>query len=184
MATKAQNCGDQKQYRGMLWLVKFVCEVYWGCYPSFPCQNFVWIPVTWPTDVHVESHLIPGRSKIGSTSAVASSIIGGGAHIHIFVFTDHKNNRFQKKLIKQNTNIWIWASLPPPIIELATALSTNPMHSHAVIQIISPTNYRGVRDWVLEDTISTKTPQAPGTFMVLSLLHNIPEFRRHFWTKI
>ena len=39
-------------------------------------------------------------------SAVASSIIfGGGAHIHIFVFTDHKNNRFQKKLITQNTNI-------------------------------------------------------------------------------
>ena len=30
---------------------------------------------------------------------------GGGAHIHIFVFTDHKNNRFQKKLIMQNTNI-------------------------------------------------------------------------------
>ena len=30
---------------------------------------------------------------------------GGGAHIHIFVFTDHKNNRFQKKLITQNTNI-------------------------------------------------------------------------------
>ncbi len=26
----------------------------------------------------------------------------GGAHIHIFVFTDHKNNRFQKKLIVQN----------------------------------------------------------------------------------
>ena len=30
---------------------------------------------------------------------------GGGAHSHIFVFTDHKNNRFQKKLITQNTNI-------------------------------------------------------------------------------
>ena len=28
-----------------------------------------------------------------------------GANIHIFVFTDHKNNRFQKKLIMQNTNI-------------------------------------------------------------------------------
>ena len=26
----------------------------------------------------------------------------GGGHIHIFVFTDHKNNRFQKKLITQN----------------------------------------------------------------------------------
>ena len=30
---------------------------------------------------------------------------GGGAHIHIFVLTDHKNNRFQKKLKTQNTNI-------------------------------------------------------------------------------
>ena len=40
-------------------------------------------------------------------SAVASSIIGGGggADIHIYVFTHHKNNRFQKKLIVQNTNI-------------------------------------------------------------------------------
>ena len=28
-----------------------------------------------------------------------------GDHIHIFVFTDLKNNRFQKKLIMQNTNI-------------------------------------------------------------------------------
>jgi hypothetical protein len=32
------------------------------------------------------------------------SIIGG-ADIHIFVFTDCKNNRFQKKLIGQNRNI-------------------------------------------------------------------------------
>ena len=38
---------------------------------------------------------------------------------NIYVFTNHKNNRFQKKLIGQNTNIWISA---PPIIELATAL--------------------------------------------------------------
>ena len=30
---------------------------------------------------------------------------GGGVNIHIFVFTDHKNNRFQKKLIMQNTKI-------------------------------------------------------------------------------
>ena len=29
----------------------------------------------------------------------------GVAHIHIFVFTDCKNNRFQKKLMTQNTNI-------------------------------------------------------------------------------
>jgi hypothetical protein len=34
---------------------------------------------------------------------------GVGADIHIFVFTDCKNNRFQKKLIGQNTNIRISA---------------------------------------------------------------------------
>ena len=28
-----------------------------------------------------------------------------GADIHIYVFTHYKNNRFQKKLIVQNTNI-------------------------------------------------------------------------------
>jgi hypothetical protein len=50
-------------------------------------------------------------------NGASSSIIGGGgANIHIFVFTDHKNNRFQNKLIMQNTKIWIFA--PPPIIEL------------------------------------------------------------------
>ena len=38
-------------------------------------------------------------------TGVANSIIGGGAHIHIFEFTDHENNRFQKKLIAQNMNI-------------------------------------------------------------------------------
>ena len=37
-------------------------------------------------------------------SGVASSIIEG-VHIHIFVFTDRKNNTFQKGLITQNTNI-------------------------------------------------------------------------------
>ena len=30
---------------------------------------------------------------------------GGGAHIHIFVFTNCKNNRFQKKLMMHSTNI-------------------------------------------------------------------------------
>ena len=35
-----------------------------------------------------------------------------GALIHIFVFTDLKNNPFQKKVIGQNTNIWIIS--PPP----------------------------------------------------------------------
>ena len=41
-------------------------------------------------------------------------------HIHIFMFTDRKNNRFQKELIMQNTNIWIWA--PPH--KLGTLRST------------------------------------------------------------
>jgi hypothetical protein len=49
-------------------------------------------------------------------SGVASSIIAeggvGGVHIHISVFTDLKNNWFQKKLIMQITNIWIWT---PPL---------------------------------------------------------------------
>ena len=31
--------------------------------------------------------------------------LSGGAHIHICVFTDCKNNRFQKKLMMQNMNI-------------------------------------------------------------------------------
>ena len=38
-----------------------------------------------------------GRSKIDNW--------GGGADIHIFVFTNHKNNWFQKKSIVQNPNI-------------------------------------------------------------------------------
>ena len=29
----------------------------------------------------------------------------GGGGIHLFMFTQSKNNRFQKKLIMQNTNI-------------------------------------------------------------------------------
>ena len=42
-------------------------------------------------------------NRVGRGAGI--SIIGGGADIHIFVFTDCKNNRFQKKLIGQNTNI-------------------------------------------------------------------------------
>ena len=34
---------------------------------------------------------------------------GGGADFHILVFIDHENNRFQKKFIVQNMNIWISA---------------------------------------------------------------------------
>ena len=31
--------------------------------------------------------------------------MGGGANIHIFVFTDLEKNGFQKKLIRHNMNI-------------------------------------------------------------------------------
>ena len=53
---------------------------------------------------------------------------GGGMYIHIFMFcpTDFFSNWsiwiwFGKKLVAQNTNIWIY---PPPINALATALCT------------------------------------------------------------
>ena len=47
-----------------------------------------------------------------SCSQCSKIFLRGGAHIHTFVFTDHKNNWYQNKFITQNTNIWIWA--PPP----------------------------------------------------------------------
>ena len=33
------------------------------------------------------------------------SLSEGGSHIHSFVFTDHNNNRFQKKFMMQNTDL-------------------------------------------------------------------------------
>ena len=45
----------------------------------------------------VVPNTIQGRRKLDNW--------GGGADIHIYVFKHHKNNRFQKKLIVQNTNI-------------------------------------------------------------------------------
>ena len=36
--------------------------------------------------------------RLRAWTGVASSISGGGGHIHIFVFTDRKDNQFQKKL--------------------------------------------------------------------------------------
>ena len=47
-----------------------------------------------------------------------ASIIGG-ANIHIFVFQDHKNNGFQKKLVRQNT---IYEHSPLQLSMLATLL--------------------------------------------------------------
>ena len=42
---------------------------------------------------------VPDQARGAGISIIAA------ADIHIFVFTDCKNNRFQKKLIGQNTNI-------------------------------------------------------------------------------
>ena len=58
-------------------------------------------------------------SAVGMLDAVAciqlDNFFWGG---DIFMFTDRKNNRFQKKLITQNTNVGIYA---PPIMEITTA---------------------------------------------------------------
>lgn len=45
-----------------------------------------------------------------------SSISRGRAHIHIFVFTHRKNNRFQKKSTLQNTNVFKMTPLPHVIV--------------------------------------------------------------------
>ena len=44
-------------------------------------------------------------SHLGFNTSGAGRTIIEGANIHIFVFTDCKNNLFQKKLIKQNAHI-------------------------------------------------------------------------------
>ena len=46
-------------------------------------------------------------------TATIFSIIGDwAAHIHIFMFTDCKSNWFQKKLMMQNANMWIFTPSP------------------------------------------------------------------------
>ena len=62
------------------------------------------------------------RSEQDSHSDLGRSIIRT-AHIYIFVYTylDHENNRFQKNLIIQKTNIWICPPPCPLSIFLATA---------------------------------------------------------------
>ena len=56
-----------------------------------------------------------------------------GANIHIFVFTDLKNNRFQKKLMMQNM---IHEYSPLQLSTLATPLTiTNKMPNAARINI-------------------------------------------------
>jgi hypothetical protein len=52
-----------------------------------------------------EPHALKISQKVDQLRGAGISIIGGGADIHIFVCTDCENNRFQKKLIGQNTNI-------------------------------------------------------------------------------
>jgi hypothetical protein len=48
------------------------------------------------------------------SSGVASSIsVGGGGYIHIFVFTDRKNEQFQKKLIMHKCTTRIYEYVPP-----------------------------------------------------------------------
>ena len=49
--------------------------------------------------------LLSGRWKIKDRGWWVNK----GAHIHIFVFTHRKNNQFQKKLMRQNPNVWIRA---------------------------------------------------------------------------
>ena len=55
---------------------------------------------------------VPTVGRHPTISGVGRSIIGGRGggrgDIHIFVFTDLKNNRFQTKVIMQNTNIYIY----------------------------------------------------------------------------
>ena len=50
-----------------------------------------------------------------------------GAHIHIFGFTNRENNQFQKKLMRQNPNTWIWAPQLPiirgPFVQLKDFLA-------------------------------------------------------------
>jgi hypothetical protein len=46
----------------------------------------------------------------------------GGVYIHIFMFTYHKNNRFQKKSASGRTRVYEYTiNPPPPIVVLATA---------------------------------------------------------------
>lgn len=60
-------------------------------------------------------------------SGVASSIIGrggGGTNIHILMFINRKNNRFQQKLTVPKTNIQMFSPITTlPITELATPLA-------------------------------------------------------------
>ena len=47
---------------------------------------------------------LKAQCPCGAAQARTKLEIGGGENTHVFVFTAHKNNRSQKKLIGQNTN--------------------------------------------------------------------------------
>ena len=42
---------------------------------------------------------------LNGVASVVNSGGRGGGNIHIFIFTDHENNKLQNELITQNTNI-------------------------------------------------------------------------------
>ena len=69
---------------------------------NITCYVYLYVFTSFSRKPHISK-----RAVCALPRAVASSIIGGGTDIHIFVFTNHKNNRFQKKLTVQNLNIWI-----------------------------------------------------------------------------
>ncbi len=58
-----------------------------------------------PTFSNIAPHSVQSRLNTCCSGVAGSIIGGGGGHIHIFVFTDLKNNLFQKKIIMQNTNV-------------------------------------------------------------------------------
>ena len=67
--------------------------------------------------------LLHGCSELEPVTQPAS--ITGGANIHIFVLTDLKSNRFQKKLMMQNT---IYEYSPLQLSTLSTPLSRTLNH--------------------------------------------------------
>ena len=59
--------------------------------------------------MHIDTCCVHFFAKVTESGDIkftgAGRTIIEGANVHIFVFTDCKNNRFQKKLIKQNAHI-------------------------------------------------------------------------------
>ena len=75
-----------------------------------------------PGETTLPEYIVPGSPFESKHSHWRRQNDNWGANIRIFVFTNCKNNRFQKKLIKQNAHIWIFAP-PPPIIVMAAPLN-------------------------------------------------------------